>query len=289
MAEIALQKLSSVKDVKVDRSAGNAASIKRALAAKESAKKAELLNNTAGPKSFLTGKATAKVEPPINTASTEGLNSALADKETAAGKESNIRFIKPDMFTSDSVQKNIPQVTQSAQTSNNPLNQASSFSLLIDIHAKMLDPLVKIQERIERNKQLFIDISDKLAAIYGEKEKDIKDKLSDVFKRLILIPFNLVSEVDTSMAQKEHKKEKKLKDRESENTYNEIATGKKEFSFKQWINYKLLEIAGEILNISRKFTDGIKKSFHNRFKKVKGKIVVSLDKIDDLFESDTKK
>ena len=174
-------------------------------------------------------------------------------------------FTKPDIFSSESVQKNMPQMTA---PSKNSLNQLPTF----------------------------IDISDKLAAIYGEKEKDIKDKLSDVFKKLILIPFNLISEVDASMSQNEHHKEKKIKDREPENKNNEIDVNQKKFSLSKWINYKLLEITGEILNISRKFSAGIKekhnnikKSFYNGFKKVKGKIVFGLDRIDELFESDTKK
>ena len=176
-----------------------------------------------------------------------------------------IRFANPDMFSSEAVQKNMPQMTS---PSKNTLKQLPTF----------------------------IDISDKLAAIYGEKEKDIKDKLSDVFKKLILRPFNLISEVDTSMNQNEHNKERKIKEREPENKNHEIDANQKKFSLSKWINYKLLEITGEILNISRRFSAGIKekhnnikKSIYNRFKKVKGKIVFSLDKIDALFESDTKK
>ena len=197
-------------------------------------------------------------KPAINTAA----NNRVAN---APETQTPIRFANPDMFSSESVQKNMPQMTA---PSKNTLNKLPTF----------------------------IDISDKLAAIYGEKEKDIKDKLSDTFKKLILRPFNLISEVDTSMNQNEHHKERKIKDREPENKNHEIDAIQKKFSLSKWINYKLLEITGEILNISRKFSasikekhNNIKKGFYNGFKKVKGKIVFSLDKIDALFESDTKK
>jgi hypothetical protein len=184
--------------------------------------------------------------------------------------ETPVRFANSDMFSSESVQKNMPKTS-----------------------APMVDPFAGVQQRIDKNKQVFIDISDKLAAIYGEKEKDIKDKLSDTFKKLILMPFNLISEVDTSMGQNEHHKEKKLKDREPENQSHEILLNKKDFSLSKWINYKLLEITGEILNISRKFAAGvkekhnyIKKGIYSGFKKVKGKIVFSLDRIESLLKSD---
>ncbi|HBG49174.1 MAG TPA: hypothetical protein DDW90_06670 [Cyanobacteria bacterium UBA9971] len=197
-------------------------------------------------------------KPAINTA----VNNRVANTPET---QTPMRFANPDMFSSESVQKNIPQMTA---PSKNTLNKLPTF----------------------------IDISDKLAAIYGEKEKDIKDKLSDTFKKLILRPFNLISEVDTSMNQNEHHKERKIKDKEPENKNNEIVAAKKDFSLSKWINYKLLEITGEILNISRKFSAGIKekhnnikKKFYNGFKKIKGKIVFSLDKIESLFESDTKK
>lgn len=208
------------------------------------------------------------------------------------GTEVHLGFANSDMFSSEAVQKNMPQMPASSQ---NTLNQSPTSLLLSTMYAKMVDPFVGIQQRIEINKQIFIDITDKLAAIYGEKEKDIKDKLSDTFKKLILRPFNLISEVDTSMSQNEHNKERKIKDRSPENKNNEIDANQKKFSLK-WVNYKLLEITGEILNISRKFAAGlkeknnnIKKGIYNGFKKVKGKIVFSLDKIDSLLGSDTKK
>lgn len=217
---------------------------------------------------------------------TAGFGRVLVNKETSLEKENPVQFAKPDIFTSEAVQKNANQLFQQAQ---NPLNQSSKFLLM---SSKIAEPFVKLQEGLNQNKLALIDISDKLAAIYGEKEKDIKDKLSDVFKKLILTPFNLISEVDTSMGQKEHNKEKKLKDREPENQSHEITLNKKDFSLSKWINYKLLEIAGEILNISRKFAAGIKKRHnnikkfaYNRFKKIKDGIVFYLDKIDSLFES----
>ena len=219
-------------------------------------------------------------------ANNAGFNRVLTGKETAPEKESQIRFTNPDMFTAESAQKNIPQNTS---------NQSPTLLLMSSIYSKMVDPFVRIQQKVDINKQLFIDITDKLAAIYGEKEKDIKDKLSDVFKKLILRPFNLISEVDTSMEQKEHNKEKKLRDRKSEKQNNKVEIDKKMFSLRQWINYKLLEIAGEILNLSRKFSAGIKnkhkkfkKGVYKNFKKIKKNTIFLFDNIDSLFEA-TKK
>jgi len=250
-----------------------------------------------------------------------GNSAANPNRVLTASEESHIRFTNPDMFTSavdiekaksekpavveqkewqktlikksvevsESIQKNMPHLPEPSKIT---LNQSPTLILLSQMYSRMVDPFVKIQEKIDINKQKFIDISDKLAAIYGEKEKDLKDKLSDVFKRLILKPFNLISEVDTSMGQNEHNKERKIKNREPENQSNEIDPKEKKFSLKQWINYKLLEITGEILNLSRRFTAGIKekhniikKGLYKGFKKVKEKIVFTLDKIDSLIDS----
>jgi len=137
------------------------------------------------------------------------------------------------------------------------------------------------------NKQPVFDITDKLAAIYGEKEKDIKEKLSDSFKRMILRPFDALSQVDASMNHLEHYKEKKLKDREPEVRNNESLFAKIHFSLKHWINYKLLEIAGEIINFSRRvksvLVHGHKKlrlRFFKNFKKFKSDVIFLLDTIE---------
>jgi hypothetical protein len=181
---------------------------------------------------------------------------------------------------------------QMPEPPKNSLNQSSTFTLLSAMYSKMTDPLVKIQENINRKKQEFIDITDKLAAIYGEKEKDVKDKLSDTFKRLILKIFNMTAEIDASMEQQSHQKEKKLKDRENKKqNHHEEEEEKKGLSLKQIIDYKLLEIKGEILNLSRRIKAGIierhqtfKTAAYNEFKKIKEKIVGTLNRIDVLLE-----
>ena len=226
-----------------------------------------------------------------NTANnTAGFSRALTNKEHTAETEAQIRFTNPDMFSSETAQKNKSQIQSPLE---NSLKNQTTLQML---PSKMADELMLIQQKVDKNKQIFIDISDKLAAIYGEKEKDVKDKLSDVFKKLVLRPFNLVSEIDTSMGQKEHNKEKKLKDREPEKQSHKVIEAQKKFSFKQWINYKLLEIAGEILNLKRKFAAGIKRKNNNikravykMFKNLKGQIVSTLNRIDSLLESDSKK
>jgi len=215
------------------------------------------------------------------------VNNNVANTHNA---EVQMKPASSDMFSPAFVPKS---PSQAPLASTNILNQSSTLQLLSLLYSKMTDPFVAIQQRVDRNKQLFVDISDKLAAIYGEKEKDIKDKLSDMFKKLILRPYNLISQVDASMEQQAHHKEKKLKDREPESQKHELFTIKKGFSLKQWINYKLLEITGEILNLSRDFAQKIKeknnilkKKMHNGYKTVKGKIVLSLNKIDSLLDSD---
>lgn len=60
----------------------------------------------------------------------------------------------------------------------------------------------------------FINIMDKLAAIYGEREKDIREKLSDTFKMLEVRIYSLLEKVDASFEQKDHHKERQTREQE---------------------------------------------------------------------------
>lgn len=60
----------------------------------------------------------------------------------------------------------------------------------------------------------IIDISDRIAAVIGEKEKDVREKLSDNLKQVEEKIYNLMEKVDTTMEQKDHHREKKTKDPE---------------------------------------------------------------------------
>lgn len=190
-------------------------------------------------------------------------------------QEAEARLTTPntDRYTSDTIQRSIPQAPAA---SGNPFSQSPASLLMSSLYSRMTDPLIQLQQRIDRSRQIFIDISDKLAAIYGEKEKDIRDKLSDTFKKLILTPFNLLGQVDTTMSQKEHNKEKKLKDG---GLNPEIHLNSKDFSLRHWVYYKMLEFKGEILNLTGRIT-----GFNRRFKKFKKKVITTLDDIDSLFE-----
>lgn len=118
-------------------------------------------------------------------------------------------------------------------------------------------------QNLNQTKLEFIDISDKIAAYFGEKEKDVKDSLSDTFKKLIIEPYLLMSKVDTSMDQKDHNREKPLKDNERRRKNKEEQQSK---GIIKGIYYKLLQITGEILDFGRKIKSRIGRKFY-RFKK----------------------
>lgn len=199
------------------------------------------------------------------------------------GKEAeiNTKLNNADIFTSDTIQKNPLKMPE---PSKNILNKSQ---ILPETYSKMAETYAKLQDKVNLNKQLFIDISDKLAAIYGEKEKDIKDKLSDVFKRLAPKQYNSLSEIDTAMQQNTNNKDG------GGNVF--YAPLKKKKSSRKWINYKLFEIFGEILAISRYIRiklknkhKNFKRKFYKEFKRVKEKIIYTLNKIESMIESDNK-
>lgn len=73
------------------------------------------------------------------------------------------------------------------------------------------DPRAKMNEGLWAR---LVNISDKLAAIFGEKEKDIREKLSDTFKLLEIHFYSLLEKIDASFEQKDHHKERKTRDQE---------------------------------------------------------------------------
>lgn len=54
----------------------------------------------------------------------------------------------------------------------------------------------------------FINISDKIAAVFGDREKDIREKLSDTTKNIMLKVYEFLGKVDTSMEQQDHGQQK---------------------------------------------------------------------------------
>ena len=101
--------------------------------------------------------------------------------------------------------------------------------------------------------------------------------------------YNPLEAIDASMEQKEHKKEKKLRDRETGGQQEEKI---KELKLLKKINYKLLEIKGEILSLTGKIKSklkrkkGIKTKLQPGYRNLKGKIVGTLEALDELLEED---
>ncbi len=87
---------------------------------------------------------------------------------------------------------------------------ASQQKLIESINIVQTD----IQNFITNFLSRFVNIMDKISAVYGEKEKDARERLSDTFKRLEIKLHELLGPVDASLEQKEHSKEKLIKNRE---------------------------------------------------------------------------
>jgi len=102
----------------------------------------------------------------------------------------------------------------------------------------------------------LIDLTDKLAAFFGEKEKAVKDSLSDTFKKQIINPFDSMAKIDTTMEQGDHSREKSLKDRDEHSQNSEDDSLKR---IAKGFYYKLLDIYQEILNFKKKIEKGIKR------------------------------
>ena len=239
-----------------------------------------VVNNTTGNDRIMQGKNLSnETESHLKFLNPDIFTSAVdierAKSETLAVQENN--SLQKNMFKksgefSETFQKSMPSLPEPSKVN---LSQTTAFTLLSALQARLTDPFIKIRQNTDRRKQEFIDITDKLAAIYGEKEKDLKDKLSDTFKRLFPMFFSSTGPVETSMGQKQYNREKKIKDLDPKNrTGKEKPKKKKGFSLLQRINYKLSKIKEEILNLGNKIKmkseekkKALKQAFIANFKK----------------------
>lgn len=257
MSDVSSSKAVINSDVKIEQKSGN--------------------TNTADKVAFK--KDASSVSDPVKPAGSDVF--MLSEKAGTQKKQWYRDFINKTSDLSNAAKKNAPKTS--------PGTAQKTPVLLAAMHSRMINPFTKVQQQVYRQKQEITDIYDKLAAIYGEKEKDLKDKLSDTFKKLVPKEYNSLEAVNTSMDQKEHKKEKKLKDRGTGQQQEKI----KEFTLLKKINYKLLEIKGEILsltgnipNIFKKRNKSLKNRLHPKYRDIKGKIVGTLDVIDEMFEEE---
>lgn len=223
---------------------------------------------------------------------------SIVDKENAKAESQAVieqkawqqTLMQKSIEVSETIQKNIPKLPEPPSIN---IKETESYNLFTKLTAKITDPFAKLQENINRKKQEFVDIFDKLAAIYGEKEKDLKDRLSDTFKRIFPKKYEALGEIDTAMEHSDHHSQKKLKDRTSQGKNQNDE--QEELKLRQKINYKLLEIKGEILNLTNRiraklsFKGKIKKKLHGEFKKVKQDIVGTLDRVESLIDPDEEK
>lgn len=161
-----------------------------------------------------------------------GNSRSVANKALAQAQDSHALFSKPDVYTLSSEK-------------------------------------TKAESTVSKGRE-FIDISDKLAAWFGEKEKDVKDKLSDTFKRMFPKLYSATSAVDASMEQGDHQGQNTLIfDRQ-----------KKEKAEKE-------NKAGEFLEADEKIygnNKNLRIIIYKKFKKGKEQIIGILDKIESFLK-----
>ncbi len=73
---------------------------------------------------------------------------------------------------------------------------------------------------INRGIERFINITDKIAAVIGDIEKDIREKLSKTYVRMEEHIYDLMKKIDASFEQKDHHRERQTRDRKKQDTEN---------------------------------------------------------------------
>ena len=166
------------------------------------------------------------------TTHSKARNANINGKQAAVGSENQEKAGTPQ-FHEDVFKAKTPAQNNSGSNpfSKSPLGK--SAGVVQNVGGNVINASIASQQRVmnsfnalQVNSQAFInnvlsrfvDIMDKISAVYGEKEKDLRDKLSDTFKRMTGKVFELLSPVDASLSQKDHNKEKQLKDEEKKSS-----------------------------------------------------------------------
>lgn len=121
----------------------------------------------------------------------------------------------------------------STLTDNNLMKEIDNIRQLLQ--NRVIIPLNTAQTEIKTVITNFvsglIDVTGKIAAALGEREKDLRERISDTFKTIEAKIYNPFEKIDASMDQKDHQKEKKTRDPEK-NRLNRLNKG-----FKQPVNH----------------------------------------------------
>lgn len=124
------------------------------------------------------------------------------------------RFINPINEARDKTTGAITGLTnrtnQVALDLTKPITGALEKTVVNPLNTAQASAQTALSEYMTR----FINISDKVAAVFGEREKDIRDKLSNSFVKIEGQVYDLMEKIDASFEQKDHNREKKTKDPE---------------------------------------------------------------------------
>ena len=145
---------------------------------------------------------------PVNIPSNVPANTRLPEEK---GYEDKLNLTNPVKTNSESKPQQNPFLTKG--TTNLPVINTFYANL-----QQIMNPLNQMQlnsqQLITNFLSRFVNIMDKISAVFGDKEKDIRELLSNTFKRLEAKAYMFLGKVDTAMEQKDHHKEKKIRDPE---------------------------------------------------------------------------
>lgn len=136
-------------------------------------------------------------------------NSQLNNQQNSAANTDSFKTTNPNNSVAQTTTDSANQLQKNnfsfKPSNSSKLNTNLAQQQPLNMQANSLSQLTTFMSR-------FVDIMDKISAVFGEREKDIRERLSDTFKRQETKEFIPFEKVDTSMEQKDHHKEKKIKD-----------------------------------------------------------------------------
>jgi len=126
------------------------------------------------------------------------------------------RFLSPINDTRTRVQEGtsglVSTVTATAAKTATGIASAVGGAVNNAVINPMNQAMMAVQAALAEFMSKFINISDKIAAFVGDREKDIREKLSSNFLKVEEKVYDLMEKIDASFEQKDHHKEKKTRD-----------------------------------------------------------------------------
>jgi len=133
-------------------------------------------------------------------------NQQVSEQKSSIVPENSTKTASSDSFKA--VNTNPAPGSQQLPAASKPTSNTNLKQLMTSVNTLQAGTLSQLTNFMSR----FVNIMDKISAVFGEKETLLRERLSDTFKKQKTKEYIPFDKIDASMEQQDHHKEKKTRD-----------------------------------------------------------------------------